>query len=59
MKVPAMIESGGFIPTMDHQVPPDASFENYCYYWDLLKAVAQGRSQPDPAGWNLRDYLQA
>ncbi len=56
-KVPAMIDSGGFVPTMDHQVPPDASFDNYCYYWDLLKAVAEDRQKPEPNNWKLRDFL--
>ena len=56
-KVPLMIERGGFIPTMDHQVPPDASFENYCFYWDLLKSVAEDQKKPDPNNWKLKDFL--
>jgi len=27
-----LIEQGGYIPTVDHRVPPDVSFENYLYY---------------------------
>jgi uroporphyrinogen decarboxylase len=48
-KVPYMVERGGYIPLMDHQIPPDALFANYVYYWEVLKAVAEGRSAPQPA----------
>jgi len=34
--LPAM-RSGGFIPSVDHQTPPDVSLENYCVYVELLK----------------------
>ena len=39
-KVPYMIETGGFIPTCDHAVPPDVSFENYMYYLKLICDLA-------------------
>ena len=39
-KVPYMIESGGYIPTCDHAVPPDVSYENYMYYLELIKQIA-------------------
>jgi uroporphyrinogen-III decarboxylase len=29
-----IMEAGGFIPTVDHEVPPDVSFENYRYFCD-------------------------
>lgn len=48
-KVPFMIERGGYIPIMDHQIPPDAEFANYVYYWEVLKAVAEGRPAPAPS----------
>lgn len=38
-KVPQMMESGGFIPAIDHAVPPDVSFENYVYYTNLLREL--------------------
>ncbi|MBD3182686.1 hypothetical protein GF312_10360 [Candidatus Poribacteria bacterium] len=41
-KVPYLIETGGFIPTCDHAVPPDVPFENYQYYLDLIHEVAEG-----------------
>jgi hypothetical protein len=27
-----LIHKGGFIPTVDHAVPPDVSLENFIYY---------------------------
>jgi len=27
-----LLEGGGYIPTVDHRVPPEVSFENYRYY---------------------------
>lgn len=29
-------EMGGYLPDVDHSVPPDISFENYCFYKELL-----------------------
>jgi len=31
-KIPPLIEQGGYIPHVDHRVPPDVSYENYLYY---------------------------
>ena len=31
-KVPFMLQRGGYIPTVDHQVPKDTSWENFKYY---------------------------
>ena len=42
-KVPFLIETGGFIPTCDHAVPPDVPFENYQYYLALIRKIAEGR----------------
>jgi len=46
-KAPFLIEQGGWIPGIDHAVPPDASFANYMYYLELVRAVAEGRPLPD------------
>ena len=27
-----LLDQGGFIPHLDHLVPPDISYDNYCYY---------------------------
>jgi uroporphyrinogen decarboxylase len=39
-KVPFLLKDGGYFPTVDHVVPPDVTFENYCYYINLLREVA-------------------
>ncbi len=36
-RVSPIIDEGGFIPMIDHSVPPDVPFENYCYFIELLK----------------------
>jgi len=37
-----LIEEGGFIPTVDHTVPPDISWENFRYYVDCKSALLRG-----------------
>jgi len=39
-KVPFLLETGGYFPSVDHFVPPDVTFENYCYYINLMREVA-------------------
>jgi uroporphyrinogen decarboxylase len=39
-KVPFLLEQGGYFPSIDHVVPPDVTFENYCYYINLMREVA-------------------
>ncbi len=39
-KVPFLLEQGGYFPSIDHGVPPDITFENYCYYINLMREVA-------------------
>ncbi len=39
-KVPFLLEQGGYFPGVDHAVPPDVTFENYCYYINLMRDVA-------------------
>jgi len=34
-RIPPMLESGGFIPHIDHAIPPDISYDNFRYYMDL------------------------
>lgn len=40
-KVPFLIESGGWIPSIDHCVPANVPFENYLYYLDRLRQVVE------------------
>ena len=37
---PPLMAEGGFTPTVDHAVPEDVPFENYRYYADLAKQIA-------------------
>jgi len=39
-KVPFLLEQGGYFPTVDHNVPPDVTFDNYCYYINLMREIA-------------------
>lgn len=34
-KIPPLMESGGYIPHLDHTFPPDISYENFMYYMEL------------------------
>ncbi len=38
-KVPQLIEKGGYVPFVDHAVPPDVSFSNYIYYQNCLREI--------------------
>jgi uroporphyrinogen decarboxylase len=40
-RIPAMLEKGGFIPCIDHHVPPDISLDNYVYYRDRIKSLIE------------------
>lgn len=31
-RLASLLEEGGYIPTVDHRVPPEVSFKNYLYY---------------------------
>lgn len=39
-KMPFLLEQGGYFPSVDHLVPPDVSFENYCYYINTFQEAA-------------------
>lgn len=40
-KVPFMLESGRYLPAVDHFVPPDVSWDNYRYFCDQLRALIE------------------
>lgn len=40
-KVPPLIDQGGYIPLADGRVREDVSFENYCYYRELLRRIVE------------------
>ena len=37
-----LIEEGGFIPTIDHAIPPDVSLENFRYYLQVKRKMIFG-----------------
>jgi Uroporphyrinogen decarboxylase (URO-D) len=37
-----LVEEGGYIPTVDHRVPPDVSYENYLYYIEKKREMFGG-----------------
>jgi uroporphyrinogen decarboxylase len=37
-----LIEEGGYIPTVDHTVPPDVSWDNFRCYMDAKMALLSG-----------------
>lgn len=41
-QVPFLLETGGYIPTIDHAVSPDISYENFMYYLDLKRKLLKG-----------------
>lgn len=34
-----LVQDGGYIPGVDHSLPPDVSFPNYCYYMEKLRMI--------------------
>lgn len=41
-RVAPLVEQGGYIPWLDHSVPPDVSFDNFLYYMDQLEKLCNG-----------------
>ena len=39
-KVPPLLESGGYIPAIDHIISPDIPFEGFRYYTDLIRKLS-------------------
>jgi len=38
-----LIEEGGYIPAVDHTVPPEVSFDNFKYYMEMKHLLLEGR----------------
>jgi len=38
-RVAPLVAEGGYIPGLDHSIPPDVSFANYCYYMEKLRTI--------------------
>ncbi len=41
--IPSMLERGGYIPTVDHSVPPDVPLDNFTYYLEQKWMMINGR----------------
>ena len=41
-RVQPLIAEGGYIPHTDHSIPPDVTYENFCYYTRRLGEVCAG-----------------
>ncbi len=50
-RIAPVVKEGGWIPHVDHRVPPDVSFEDYLYY---LAAKRDTFGIPAPAPWEER-----
>jgi len=42
-KVVPLLEAGGYIPTVDHTVPPEVPLDNFLYYLELKRKIAEGK----------------
>lgn len=42
--LPEMLKHGGYIPSLDHNVPPDVSFEDWNYYLGLVRELGESPS---------------
>jgi uroporphyrinogen decarboxylase len=40
-KVPQLIRDGGYIPSLDHNVPPDVPLENFEFYVELVREIGE------------------
>ncbi|HKJ27357.1 MAG TPA: uroporphyrinogen decarboxylase family protein, partial [Anaerolineales bacterium] len=45
IKIPTMLNAGGYIPYMDHLVPPEVSWENFFYYRTKLNDMIDQHPQ--------------
>ena len=42
-QVPYLLETGGYIPTVDHSIPPDVSYDNFIYYLEVKRKIIEGQ----------------
>jgi hypothetical protein len=40
-KVPFLLKEGGYVPAIDHYVPPDVSLENFEYFLQLVRDIGE------------------
>lgn len=42
-RVAPLIRAGGYIPMVDHSIPPDVAYRDFCYYMERLWEAVNGR----------------
>lgn len=42
-RVRPLIEEGGYVPGLDHSMPPDVPLANYVYFMNALRQVVGGK----------------
>ena len=42
-QMPYLLETGGYIPTVDHSIPPDVSYANFTYYLEIKRKIIEGK----------------
>ena len=42
LQLPWMLSEGGYVPFVDHAVPPDVPLKNFQFYWDMVRKIAEG-----------------
>lgn len=45
IKLAWMVLQGGYTSSVDHAVPPDVSFDNFMFYWNLVRKVIEDPSR--------------
>jgi uroporphyrinogen decarboxylase len=43
-KIPFMLRQGGYIPYLDHLIPPDIPWDNFVYYRNRLNKLIQRKN---------------
>ena len=46
-KVPFLLETGGYLPSLDHAIPPDVPLEGFRYYTNLLREIGGMEKLPE------------
>ena len=47
-RLPGMVRAGGYIPMVDHQVPPEVSWSDYRYYRARVAQISANETAPRP-----------
>ncbi|MGC8832162.1 MAG: uroporphyrinogen decarboxylase family protein, partial [Thermoproteota archaeon] len=54
-----LVKEGGYIPMVDHRVPPDVSLSNYVYYLKAKrKTIGRGENLPYPESSSGKNNLR-